>query len=81
MNDYETEFKQVPEANIFHSKVTPTNSSGIFEVMYKYSNYYTILNIIAQCFRAIHITSQKNKLSKGNLKSGKDMSYTELAVR
>ena len=61
VNDYQTEFKQIPEANIFNSKITPAIPSGIFGVMYNYSNYYTILNIVAQCFRAIHIMSEKNQ--------------------
>merc|ERR1712175_69482 len=51
----------IQEANIFNSKITPAISSGIFGVMYNYSNYYTILNIVAQCFRAIHIMSEKNQ--------------------
>ena len=29
--------------------------------MYRYNNYYTILNIVAQCFRAIHMMSENNK--------------------
>ena len=61
IDDYQTEFKQIPEVIIFNSKITATNPSGIFGVMYKYSNYYTILNIVAQCFRAIYIMSDKNQ--------------------
>ena len=61
VNNYQTEFKQIPEANIFNSKLTPTIPSGIFGVMYNYSNYYTILNIVAQCFRAIHLMSERNQ--------------------
>merc|ERR1711954_310588 len=64
VNNYQTEFKQIPEANIFNSKITPTITSGIFGVMYNYSNYYTILNIAAQCFRAIHLMSERNQDEK-----------------
>ena len=76
VDDYQTEFKQIPEANIFNSKITPTIPSGIFGVMYNYSNYYTILNIVAQCFRAIHIMSEKNqnKERKSQIRQGYELS-------
>ena len=64
VNNYQTEFKQIPEANIFNSKITSVIPSGIFGVMYNYSNYYTILNIVAQCFRAIHLMSERNQDEK-----------------
>ena len=41
IDDYQTEFKHIPEDNIFNSKISRTNPSGIFGVIYKYSNYYT----------------------------------------
>ena len=53
--DYQTEFMQIAEANILNNKITPAIPSGIFGVMYNYSHYYTILNIVAQCSRAIYI--------------------------
>ena len=58
MDEFKTEFKQIPEANIFNSKITPEIPSGLIGVMYKYNNYYTILNIVAQCFRAIYLMSK-----------------------
>ena len=61
VNEYQTEFRKIPEANIFNSKITPETPSGVFGIMYRYNNYYTILNIVAQCFRAIHMMSENNK--------------------
>ena len=61
VNEYQTEFRKVPEANLFNSKITPETPSGVFGIMYRYNNYYTILNIVAQCFRAIHMMSENNK--------------------
>ena len=60
-NDYQKEFKQVPEVNIFSSNIKPEVPSGIYGTMYKYNNYYTILNVVAQCFRVIHLMSAKLK--------------------
>ena len=44
--------------------------------MYNYSNYYTILNIVAQCFRVIHILSEKNqnKERKSQIRQGYELS-------
>ena len=61
INYYEAEHKPILEVNIFHNKLTPDIPSGIFGVMYKYNNHYTILNIMIQSFRAIHMVSESNK--------------------
>ena len=60
-NDFQKEFKQIPEVNNLSSKIKPEAPSRIYGTMYKYNNYYTILNVVSQCFRTIHLSSAKFK--------------------
>ena len=75
-DDFQKEFKQIPEVNIFSSSIKPEIPSGIYGVMYKYDNYYTILNIVAQCFRVIHLMSAKlkNEKRKAQIRNGYELS-------
>ena len=75
-NDFQKEFKQIPEINIFSSNIKPEAPGGIYGVMYKYNNYYTILNVVAQCFRIIHLMSTKIKSDerKSQIRKGYELS-------
>ena len=55
----QAEINETIKANIHLAKITPKESmEGIIGVIHKHNNYYTILNITAQCFRAIFLMTK-----------------------
>ena len=69
----QTEINETIKANIHLAKITPKESmEGINGVIHKHNNYYTILNITAQCFRAIFLMTKnlRNENRKMQLRKG-----------
>ena len=57
LGNYNTEIKEVisTNININTARITVKEPNRINEVVHQYSKYHTILNIVAQYFRAIYI--------------------------
>ncbi len=58
--------------NINAMNIQIKEPEGIYQVLYKYNKYSTILNIVAQCFRAIFLMTKnmKNEERKMQLRKG-----------
>jgi len=74
--EFKNEIKETVSISVNTAKITVKEPEGIFGVVHIYSNYHTMLNVVAQCFRAIHLMtkSMSNDSRKTQLRKGFELS-------
>ena len=59
LEEFRNEIKETVSITVNAANITAIEPEGIFGVIHIYSNYYTMLNVVAQCFRAIYLMTKK----------------------
>ena len=72
LENFNIELKPITSININAMNIQVKEPEGIYQVLYKYNKYSTILNVVAQCFRAIFLMTKnmKNEERKMQLRKG-----------
>ena len=72
LENFNIELKPMTSININAMNIQIKEPEGIYQVLYKYNKYSTILNVVAQCFRAIFLMTKnmKNEERKMQLRKG-----------
>ena len=82
--EFENEIKESISITVNTADITvkELESEGIYGTINIYSNYHTMLNVVAQCFRAIHLMTKgiSNNVRREQLRSGFELARIPSAV-